>query len=88
MAVVGDTTVAIPTRVLVLGMAHHDGRILAESKDESEEEDEPRCPACGSWHVGKRVDGVFATLARWFGAGSKAAADAGQWQCYRCGKTF
>ena len=30
MAVVGDTTVAIPTRVLVLGMAHEDGTILSE----------------------------------------------------------
>lgn len=30
MAVVGDTTVAIPTRVLVLGIAHEDGTILSE----------------------------------------------------------
>ena len=30
MAVVGDTTVAIPTRVLVLGMAHENGTILSE----------------------------------------------------------
>ena len=30
MAVVGGTTVAIPTRVLVLGMAHEDGTILSE----------------------------------------------------------
>src|SRR5688572_4253243 len=30
MAVVADTTVAIPTRVLVLGMAHEDGTILTE----------------------------------------------------------
>lgn len=29
MTVVGDTTVAIPTRVLVMGMAHEDGTILA-----------------------------------------------------------
>jgi len=29
MAVVGDTTVVIPTRVLVLGMAHEDGTILS-----------------------------------------------------------
>lgn len=40
MAVVGDTTVAIPTRVLVLGMAHHDGTILAE-------ELQPVADACG-----------------------------------------
>jgi hypothetical protein len=62
-------------------------RILAEAKDESEEEAEPRCPSCGSWHVGKRVDGLFATLARWLGAASGPAV-AGQWQCYRCGKAF
>jgi hypothetical protein len=30
MAVVGTTTVPIPTRVLVLGMAHEDGTIRAE----------------------------------------------------------
>lgn len=30
LTVVGDTTVAIPTRVLVLGMAHEDGTIHAE----------------------------------------------------------
>jgi phenylacetic acid degradation operon negative regulatory protein len=30
MAVVADTTVAIPTRVLVLGMAHENGTILSE----------------------------------------------------------
>lgn len=30
MVVVGDTTVAIPTRVLVLGMAHEDGTLLTE----------------------------------------------------------
>ena len=30
LAVVGETTVPIPTRVLVLGMAHEDGTILAE----------------------------------------------------------
>lgn len=30
MTVVADTTVAIPTRVLVLGMAHEDGTILTE----------------------------------------------------------
>jgi len=30
MTVVGETTVAIPTRVLVLGMAHEDGTILSE----------------------------------------------------------
>lgn len=30
MAVVGNTTVAIPTRVLVLGMAHENGTILSE----------------------------------------------------------
>ena len=30
MAVVSDTTVAIPTRVLVLGMAHENGTILSE----------------------------------------------------------
>ena len=30
MAVVAETTVSIPTRVLVLGMAHEDGTILSE----------------------------------------------------------
>lgn len=40
MAVVGDTTVAIPTRVLVLGMAHEDGTILPE-------EVQPVAQACG-----------------------------------------
>ena len=30
MAVVGTTTVPIPTRVLVLGMAHEDGSIRAD----------------------------------------------------------
>src|SRR3954451_10654984 len=30
MSVVADTTVAIPTRVLVLGMAHENGTILSE----------------------------------------------------------
>jgi phenylacetic acid degradation operon negative regulatory protein len=40
MAVVGDTTVAIPTRVLVLGMAHEDGTILSE-------ELQPVADACG-----------------------------------------
>jgi hypothetical protein len=65
-------------------------RILAEAKDESEDEDEPRCPACASWHVGKRVDGLFATLARWFGAGRSAAdpSPPGKWECYRCHHRF
>jgi phenylacetic acid degradation operon negative regulatory protein len=40
MAVVGETTVAIPTRVLVLGMAHEDGTILFE-------ELQPVADACG-----------------------------------------
>ena len=40
MAVVGDTTVAIPTRVLVLGMAHEDGTIHAD-------ELQPVADACG-----------------------------------------
>jgi phenylacetic acid degradation operon negative regulatory protein len=40
MAVVGDTTVAIPTRVLVLGMAHENGTILNE-------ELQPVAQACG-----------------------------------------
>lgn len=40
MVVVGDTTVAIPTRVLVLGMAHEDGTILTD-------ELQPVADACG-----------------------------------------
>ena len=40
MTVVGDTTVAIPTRVLVLGMAHEDGTIVAEELP-------PVAEACG-----------------------------------------
>ena len=64
-------------------------RILGEAQSEAEEGGEPRCPACGSWHVGNRVDGVLVTLARWFGGGRNRSADPpGRWQCYRCGKKF
>jgi hypothetical protein len=63
-------------------------RVLAEALREAEEEDEPRCPACGSWHVGNRVDGLFATVARWFGARRASSDPPGKWQCYRCGNKF
>jgi len=64
-------------------------RVLSEASREAEEDDEPRCPACGSWHVGRRVDGLLATLARWLGArGGPPDDPAARWQCYRCRKTF
>jgi hypothetical protein len=64
-------------------------RVLADAKAESEDDDDPRCPACGSWHVGRRVEGLFATVARWLVGGRDGEPDPpGQWQCYRCRAKF
>jgi hypothetical protein len=63
-------------------------RILGEAQSEAEEDDEPRCSACGSWHVGNRVNGLLARMARWLGGRNDSPDPPGQWQCYRCGKKF
>jgi hypothetical protein len=88
----GDRPDGSPPRRFVVRVLEEDlsraRRVLGEAQTEAEESDEPRCPACGSWHIGKRVEGLLATVARWLGARPAATAPSGQWQCYRCRKTF